>query len=102
MLNVEACISNLDWMRYSWRRREFRITCRQYRDMARGGNGGVLTGSHKKYRQFARESFFEHPLGIRWDDNVPEDVTTSVRQHYYPPNTPDAFFRKVCDGMGLM
>lgn len=75
------------------------LLCKQYRDMARGGNGGIITGSHKKYRQFARESFFEHPLGIRWDDEVPENIVTTTRQHYYP-NHPISFFQKVCDGMG--
>ena len=94
MLNVEAWVSNLDWMRYSWPHKDFRITCKQYRDMARGGNGGIVTGC-RDYSLFS-----DTPLGMKGDCNVPEGVTTTTRQYYYPPGTPDSFFRAVCDGMG--
>ena len=52
--------------------------CRQYTDMARGGNGGELYGVGEKDA---------------------DGCYPTCREYNYP-SQPDSFFREVCEGMG--
>jgi len=68
-----------------------RMVIRQYRDMARGGNGGLITSDLCVWP--------ERPLDLGYWENIPEGVIVSIRDYHYPGH-PTSFFQKVCDGMG--
>ena len=74
-----------------------RELCKRFRDMARGGNGGLVSGDLENCG--LKGLYSVTYAGVREARYLPKGTVVSFRQQRYP-NHPISFFQKVCDGMG--